>query len=640
MVIVLKKNITQLQKDNLKNYLTAKQFKLNEIVGEEETILAAVGKAGIDLREVEIQDGVSKVVPISKPYKLASREFKKEDSIVEIKNNRGQIIKIGGSRIVAIAGPSLIESKEQIEEIAAAAAQSGAILLHANAYNPQVSPYAFQGMGEEGLKLLKEAGNKYGLPVVSEIIDSSYIPLMEQYGIDVYQIGGSNMQNYELLKNLGSLNKPVILKRGLSATLNDFLMSAEYLMASGCEKVILCEQGIRTFEHSTQNTLDLSAIPVLRGLTHLPIIVDPSNAVGIRDKIPSMALAAVAGGADGVMVDCHKHPEKALSSGAQALLPEMFDKLMHNIEALAPVVNRSVEHIRETVKVPETVAEKNQKKNNKIICAYNGNPGAYAHQAISRYFDFPEVEAAAVNSFSKVFQDVMDGRADYGMIPIENTTTGSIYQNYDNLIRFEDIAIVGCQTLNIRHALLGVKGTKISDIKQVYSHPQGLFQCTKYLDGKDWKQIDSVSTATAAKFVAQAGLKENAAIASAVNASLYGLDVIQEDIEDNPSNFTKFIVITSKDNKAKTGISNVKPTKANIMFKTRNEPGALYRCLEIIARDKWNMTRLESRPINGETWTYWFFLEVDFGDSDYDISQTLKALEDRTEEVRLLGCYA
>lgn len=638
MVIVLKKNITQSQKDNLKSFLSNKQFKLNEIVGEEETILAAVGKVGIDLREVEIQDGVSKVVPISKPYKLASREFKKEDTVVEIPNNRGQIIKVGGPRIISLAGPAVVESKNQIEEIAKCVAESGAVMLHADAYNSQSSPYAFQGLGEEALGYLKAAGNKYGLPVVTEIVDASLIPVMQRYEIDVYQVGPSNMQNFELLKKLGSINKPVILKRGLSATLEDFLMSAEYLMASGCEKVILCEQGIRTFEKVTRNTLDLSAVPVLRSLTHLPIIVDPSYAVGIRDKVPQMALASIAAGADGILVECHNHPEKALSDGAQSLLPEMFDKLMHNVVALAPVVGRAVEHIWE-VAVEDEKLEAVTKKD-KIICAYNGNPGAYAQQAVDRFFDSSTVEAMPEKSFGKVFQDVLDGKADYGMIPIENSTTGSIYQNYDNLARFADIEIVGTVTLNIRHALLGIKGTKLSDIKNVYSHPQGLFQCQKYLEPKEWKQCDSISTSTAAKYVAQAGSKENAAIASAVNASLYGLEVIQEDIEDNPNNFTRFIVIAAKGRKAKAEISNIKPAKASIMFKIRNEPGALYKCLGLFAKEKLNMTRLESRPIDGETWTYWFYIEIDLSGQDGDLKKTIEALKDYTEDIRLLGCYS
>src|SRR5574344_2942892 len=281
-----------------------------------------------------------------KPYKLASREYKKENTIVEIPNNRGQVIRVGGSRIVTMAGPCAVESREQMMEVAAAVASSGAVMLRGGAYKPRTSPYSFQGLGEQGLVYLKTAGEKYGLPVVTEIVSSDFIPVMKDY-VDVYQVGARNMQNFEMLKKLGALNKPVILKNGLSATIEELLMSAEYLLSSGTDKVILCIRGIRTYEKVTRNTLDLSLVPVLRSMTHLPIIVDPSHAVGIRDKIPPMGLAAIAAGADGIIVEVHCCPEKALSDGAQSLYPAQFDKMMHDIEALAPVVGKSVAHIRE-----------------------------------------------------------------------------------------------------------------------------------------------------------------------------------------------------------------------------------------------------------------------------------------------------
>jgi len=341
MVIVLNKNITSEEKEHLKEFLTQKNFKINEIVGEEATILAAVGKLAMDPREVEIQPGVSRVIPISKPYKMASREFKRDDTVVEIPNSRGQIIRVGGKRVAAIAGPCAVESQKQMLEIAAAVASSGAVMLRGGAYKPRTSPYSFQGLGEQGLVYLKTAGEKYGLPVVTEIVSTDFIPVMKDY-VDVYQVGARNMQNFELLKKLGALNKPVILKRGLSATIEELLMAAEYLLSSGTDKVILCERGIRTFEKATRNTLDLSAVPVLRSLTHLPIIVDPSHAVGIRDKIPPMGLAAIAAGADGIIVEVHNHPEKALSDGAQSLTPDQFDVMMKKLAAYAAVDGRTL----------------------------------------------------------------------------------------------------------------------------------------------------------------------------------------------------------------------------------------------------------------------------------------------------------
>ena len=590
-----------------------------------------------------------------KPYKLASREYKKENTIVEIPNNRGQVIRVGGSRIVTIAGPCAVESREQMLEVAAAVAASGAVMLRGGAYKPRTSPYSFQGLGEEGLKYLKEAGDKYGLPVVTEIVDSSLIPIMEKY-VDVYQIGARNMQNFELLKKVGMLGKPVILKRGLSATIEDFLMAAEYLLASGTEKVILCERGIRTFEKATRNTLDLSAIPVLRGLTHLPIIVDPSHAVGIRDKIPPMGLASVAGGADGIIVEVHCHPEKALSDGPQALYPQQFDKLMHDIEALAPVLGKSIAHIRlqPLALSKEKTDKENEKKPGSILCAYSGNRGAYAEQAIARYFDSEEITELPTSSFSELFQSVTDGKADFGMVPIENSLAGSVYENYDNLSRFEDVSIIGSVTLNIRHALLGVKGGRLEDVKNVYSHPQALSQCKKYLENHpEWKHVDAVSTATAAKTVSQLESSENAAIASIVNASLYGLDVLCEDIEDNPGNFTRFVVISANNAKPKLKMMNVTPKTASIIFKTKNQPGALYHCLGIIDKYNLNLSRLESRPIEGEPWRYWFYADADIsalgeqipelensekGIRAY-IEKAVEELKTMADDVRILGIY-
>lgn len=609
---------------------------------------------------------------MAKPYKLASREYKKEDTIVEVPNNRGQLVRVGGPRISIIAGPCAVESREQMLEIAEAVAKSGAVMLRGGAYKPRTSPYSFQGLGEEGLKYLREAGDKYGLPIVTEIVDSTLIPIMKNY-VDVYQIGARNMQNFELLKHVGILNKPVILKRGLSATIDDLLMAAEYLMASGCEKVILCERGIRTFEKATRNTLDLSAIPVLRELTHLPIIVDPSHAVGIRDKIPPMALASIAGGADGIIVEVHCHPEKALSDGPQALLPAQFDKLMRDTEALAPVLGKSIVHIRsdftqgtklekardkaKSIAQKVGTAVKSAFTGTHIKVAYNGNRGAFAEQAIMQYFDesfaSDAIKAECYSSFSDMFTAVTDGKADFGMVPIENSLAGSVYDNYDNLSRFPDVNIVGTVTLNIRHSLLGVKGSSLSDIKNVYSHPQALSQCKKFLDEhKDWKLFETSSTSTAAKTIATLDNSANAAIASHVNSDLYKLDVLLDNVEDNPDNYTRFVVIASNNVPNRFVNSNVAPKMASIIFKTKNEPGSLYHCLGVIDKYKLNMSRLESRPIAGEPWRYWFYVDADLAglsekvkisdDKDSISNYVKKAIEDLktvATDVRILGIY-
>lgn len=640
MVIVLKNDATDGQKQVIKNTLKEKSFKINEIKGEESTILAAVGKLAMDVREVEVLPGVAKVIPISKPYKMASREFKPENTIVEIPNNRGQIIRVGGSRLVSIGGPCAVESRQQMLDAAAAVAASGATMLRGGAYKPRTSPYSFQGLGEEGLKYLKEAGDKYGLPVVTEVVAAEYIPAMEANGVDVYQVGARNMQNFELLKKLGALGKPVILKRGLCATINEWLMSAEYLLSSGTDKVILCERGIRTYETATRNTLDLSAIPVLRSMTHLPIIVDPSHALGVRDKIPPMALASIAAGADGIIVEVHCHPEKALSDAAQALYPAQFDKIMRDIESLAPVMGKEVAHIR--------AAESEQKGKDtaipsKIRCAFSGKKGAYAEQAINNFFE-DQAEAVEVNSFDEIFQQVVDGKVQYGMVPIENSTAGSIYNNYDNLTRYEDVSIAGAVTIRIEHSLVAPKGATLESIKHVYSHPQGLAQCSNFMKAHGYTGVDTISTATGAELVSQKKDITCGAICNIRNAKIYGLEVLQQGIENNSNNYTRFVIIAANHTAKTSVINEKKPNMASVLFTTKNEAGALYDALGILKKENLSMNRLESRPIAGKPWKYWFYSDVVIPQKvenphKYmeDFKNKLKAV---AEDIRILGVYA
>lgn len=642
MVIVLKHNITSEQKQKLLDLLVRNRFKTNEIAGEESTIIAAVGLNAIDTREVELLDGVARVIPITKPYKMASREFKKDNTVVEIPNNRGQVIRVGGQRLVCVAGPCAVESRQQMMSIAMKVASSGAVLLRGGAYKPRTSPYSFQGLGEEGCKLLKEAGDKYGLPVVSEVVAAEFLPVMKDY-IDVYQIGARNMQNFELLKKVGAQNKPVILKRGLCATIEEWLMAAEYLLSSGTAQVILCERGIRTFERATRNTLDLSAIPVLKSLTHLPVIVDPSHAIGIRDKIAPMALAAVAAGADGLIVEVHPEPDKALSDGPQSLYPVQFDKLMKDVEALAPVLEKEVAHIRPVeIRTPRKEADSTAVGSATKVCVFSGKKGAYAELAVSRYFDYP-VEARAVDSFRSIFQAVFDGKADFGMVPIENSLAGSVYENYDSLVRYEDVSIVGAVQLRIRHSLLAVKGATLSSIKNVYSHPQPFMQCAKFLAAHKWTHIDAVSTATAACLVAKKGTKDNAAIANGINAQYYNLQVLEEGIEDDPRNYTRFVIIAANHIQNTHENTEQKPNMASFVFTTHNEPGALYNCLGIFQKHQLNLTRLESRPVAGEPWRYFFYADANITDitcqpCEY-VCTVMQELKTVSENVRLLGIY-
>ena len=279
---------------------------------------------------------LKRFIELLKPFKLASRSFKKEDSIIKIKD-----VVIGGNEVSVIAGPCSVESEEQIMIIAELVKKSGVKILRGGAFKPRSSPYSFQGLGEEGLKLLRKAGDTYGLLVITEVLENSMIDLVYKY-TDIFQVGARNMQNYSLLKELGSAKKPVMLKRGLSATVEDWLMSAEYILSNGNPEVFLCERGIRTFETYTRNTFDISAIPVVHKRSHLPVFADPSHATGLRDKVIPMARAAVAAGADGLMVEVHHDPEKALSDGPQALLPNQFEEMMKQIRLIANVIGRTM----------------------------------------------------------------------------------------------------------------------------------------------------------------------------------------------------------------------------------------------------------------------------------------------------------
>ena len=326
MIIVLKKNADVKKVNELENNLKDMGFALHISDGESSKIVGLVGDttklSQDDLLANEIIEDVKR---IQEPYKKANRKMHPEDTVVDVNG-----IKIGGGHFQVIAGPCSVESKEQMEEVAYDVKASGATLLRGGAFKPRTSPYSFQGLHENGLALLLNAGKTTKLPVVTEIMDSSHIDLFKD--VDVIQVGARNMQNFELLKKLGKLDKPILLKRGLANTLEELLMSAEYIMAGGNEKVILCERGIRTFETSMRNTLDISAVPMLKKMTHLPVIIDPSHAAGMRWMVEPLSMAAIAAGADGLMIEVHNNPEKALCDGKQSLTPESFDNLMGKIK--------------------------------------------------------------------------------------------------------------------------------------------------------------------------------------------------------------------------------------------------------------------------------------------------------------------
>jgi 3-deoxy-7-phosphoheptulonate synthase len=317
--------------------LTELGFDVHRSTGVIHTVLGGVGgKEDFDLDVFELMDGVKEAHRISSPYKLASRSFKPGGTVVKIRD-----VEIGGQRVVVMAGPCSVESRDQIERSAEIVAGGGAQVIRGGAFKPRSSPYSFQGLGEEGLKLLREAADRHGLLVASEVMDQTQIPLVAQYS-DILQVGARNMQNFTLLRELGKQRRPVLLKRGISATIEELLLSAEYIMSGGNYDVILCERGIRTFETYTRNTMDISAIPVVKKLSHLPIVADPSHGTGRRDKVLPMARAAVAAGADGLLVEVHPDPDHALSDGAQSLRPEQFQEMMRQLRLIAPAVERSI----------------------------------------------------------------------------------------------------------------------------------------------------------------------------------------------------------------------------------------------------------------------------------------------------------
>lgn len=337
MVVILQKNATEAQIENIVKHLEGFGFQIHKSIGAERTIIGAIGvKPNFDTRNISILDGVDEVYRVTTPFKLASRSFNEENTVIKLKD-----VEIGGNNIVMISGPCSVENEDQIFRLAKIVADSGAKILRGGAFKPRTSPYSFQGLGEDGLKLLRNAADQYKLLVVTEVMQIDQIDLIYKY-TDIFQLGARNMQNFSLLKELGRVDKPVMIKRGIAATIEEWLMSAEYILSGGNKDVVLCERGIRTFESYTRNTFDLSAIPVVHKKSHLPIIADPSHATGLRDQVPPMARAAVAAGADGLMIEIHDDPENALSDGPQALLPNIYMKLMEELRLIASAIGRTL----------------------------------------------------------------------------------------------------------------------------------------------------------------------------------------------------------------------------------------------------------------------------------------------------------
>ncbi|MCF8093404.1 MAG: 3-deoxy-7-phosphoheptulonate synthase [Desulfotignum sp.] len=622
MKLVLDKTITPDQEAGVQTLLKQDGCISRKIKDAGQKVIGIVKKGARKPDDYLSVPGIAQVLPVSTSHKLVSREFKTEDTRVAINN-----VVVGGDRIVVIAGPCAVESLDQAMTIAKQVKRYGAVLFRGGAYKPRSSPYSFQGLEEEGLKILAQVREETGLGVVTEMTSPSQADLMEKY-VDAVQIGARNMQNFELLKCAGKMRKPVVLKRGLAATIQEWLMSAEYIAAGGNTDIILCERGIRTFEPYTRNTLDLSAIPVLKQLTHLPIVIDPSHATGIREKVSPMARAAVAAGADALMIEVHHDPDNALSDGPQSLYPEQFGRLMRDIYTIAPVVGKQLDF--DYLKKSELIHDLEESASR--TAAFIGEFGAWSHKAALSYFG-DDITPVPMKSFGNIFEAVAAGRSEYGVIPLENSLSGSIHENFD-LLQEYDLKIIGEITIRIQHALIAHKGAAKEQIKQVMAPPPALVQCSNYLDQYPWmERVPVAATSQAVKKVKDSGDKSFAAIASAMAAKIFDMEILDESIEDNPRNFTRFAVI------AKAFKGKKKVTKTSIIFSTGNKPGALFEVMKVFSDFGINLVKLESRPILGKPWEYMFYADLEVDVEKKDLAPMRARLKETTETFRVLGRY-
>ncbi len=624
MILVLKNDVTTDQRAHIRGVLFNQGCVVREMNDAGHNVIGALGKSDLDTAMLEALPGVAKVVAIETPFKLVSRQWHPEDSVVQVGN-----VAVGGRRIVVVAGPCAIESRDQALTIARAVRRYGAVMYRGGAFKPRTSPYSFQGMEEAGLKILAEVREATGMPVVTEMTSPSQADMMARY-VDAVQVGARNMQNFELLKCVGRMGRPVILKRGLAATIKEWLMSAEYILSEGNDQVILCERGIRTFEPYTRNTLDLSAIPVLKQLTHLPVLIDPSHATGIREKVSPMARAAVAAGADALMIEVHHDPDHALSDGPQSLYPEQFAQLTRDIYVIAPVVGKQLDFSY----LDKAAEERRPQAGNggSARTAIMGEMGTFSHNACIHYFG-DDMPVDAKPSYRAVFEAVKSGDARYGVIPLENSLTGSIHENYDLLLEY-DLSIVAEVTLRIIHNLIGKPGTTLDQIRTVMAPAQAMEQCRQFLDQHDsWQRVSVNATGSAVKTISQSDGHAAAAIGSEESAKRFGMAVIESAIETNPRNYTRFAVIAVRPQSG--GARN----KSSLVFATGNQPGALADILKIFADNGVNLVKLESRPIHGKPWEYMFYADVEADAGDPSFGAVIDAVRGATEFLKVLGTY-
>lgn len=519
MIIVLKHGADDQQITSLNSWLTDKGLKVSPIYGTEKTVLGLVGDTShISIDEVSMHDAVEKVLKVQEPYKKANRKFHPENSIINVGN-----VKVGAKEMVIIAGPCSVESEEQITQIAYQVKNFGATMLRGGAFKPRTSPYAFQGLRTEGLMLLKRAGNAAGLPIVSEITNPAYLEVFDEY-VDLIQVGARNMQNFELLKELGKINKPILLKRGFANTLEELLMACEYIMNEGNQNVILCERGVRTHETYTRNTLDLSAVPALKRMSHLPVLVDPSHGTGLSWMVEPLSKAAIAVGADGLIIEVHNNPIKALSDGPQSITPSEFSNIMPKLREYALLEGRHIS-------IPHTVA-------------YAGTPGSFANEAAERLY--PTYALTGLERFEDVFDAVSNNKIEIGVVPVGNTLAGEV-EEVKELLQNNKIEIIDKIRLPIIQMLVASEGTDLSSVRKVYSHEKAIQQCKDFLSTMpECKIIPYSTTSAAASAVAALNDKCSAAIASKTAAKLNRLVILKESIQDSEDNYTEFVVFKAK----------------------------------------------------------------------------------------------
>ncbi|MFO7862200.1 MAG: 3-deoxy-7-phosphoheptulonate synthase [Desulfosalsimonas sp.] len=624
MLIVLEPDITQKQKNQIYRILREGGCISREITEAGRHIIGSTGDAGRPPDFFESLEGVARVVPVNTAFKLVSRQMHPEDTRVQVGD-----VSVGGERIVVIAGPCAVENRERTLSIAGQVRKYGAVLFRGGAFKPRTSPYAFQGLGEEGLKILAEVRQTFGMPVVTEITTPAQADLVMKY-VDVIQIGARNMQNFELLKCVGRLGKPVLLKRGLAATIEEWLMSAEYIVSEGNDNVILCERGIRTFEPYTRNTLDLSAIPVIKNLTHLPVIIDPSHATGIREKVSPMARAAIAAGADGLMIEVHDDPDHALSDGAQSLYPEQFSRLMRDLYVISPVVDKQLDFgYLDKARAVDRMQKAGNGQGRRA--AFLGEPGTYSHKACMQYFG-GQVQPVPMDSFKEIYETVREGAADFGVIPLENSLAGSVHENYDLLLEY-DLRIVGEILLRIEHHLIGHPEARVEDIRRVYSHPQVFQQCRSYIDRHQWEWIPVSDTARAVRLVKEQNNPAEGALAGRDAARIHEMQILEQGIEANARNYTRFVVI------AREPISGGQKNKSSLIFSTGNQPGALFEALKVFADKGINLVKLESRPIHGKPWEYMFYVDLEADVDSDELAPVIRQLEQKIDYLKILGSY-